>query len=103
MLKFERRPKEVINYPGMEALVDHVNSLPLSAERVQFSKSATHHDSSSEETPWEKGKCADAGGRRERDRRVESAWKEVRTVVVSRIVTACHSRRCDGCKTVYSG
>lgn len=61
VFKFERRPKESIDYPGMQALADHINSLPLSAERVQFSQSAKRHDSSSDETPWEEGKSADTG------------------------------------------
>lgn len=45
MFKFERRPKESVDYPGMRALADYVNSLPLSAERVQFSQSDRWGDS----------------------------------------------------------
>lgn len=38
VLKFGRRPKESTDHPAVRELADHVNSLPLSAEEIVFSR-----------------------------------------------------------------
>lgn len=49
VLRFERRPKEEIDYPGMQAFANYLNSLPLTAKKVDFADLGNRDGTSNDE------------------------------------------------------